>query len=91
MHPTLDTLAVMPEIVKPDPPYMQVAEHLRQEIRTGRRKPGDVMPTTQELTVEYKVAMSTAARALALLRDGGWIVTRPSKAALVAPAIPEET
>lgn len=88
MHPTLDTLTHMPEIVEYIPPYKQVAEHLRQDIRDGRRKPGDVMPTTQELTKEYGVAMSTAARALALLRDEQWIVTRPSKAALVAPTQP---
>lgn len=89
MHPTLDMLTRMPEIVKYVPPYRQVAEHLRESIRTGERKPGDVMPTTQKLTLEFEVAMSTAARALALLRDEGWIVTRPSKAALVAPNKPK--
>jgi len=89
MNTTLDTLAPMPEIVRYDPPYKLVAEHLRQSIRSGERKPGDVMPTTQELTKEYGVAMSTAARALALLRDEKWIVTRPSKAALVAPRQPK--
>lgn len=89
MQPTLDTLAPMPEILPQQSPYQQVAEHLRKDIRTGRRKPGSVMPTTQELATEYGIAMSTAARALALLRDEKWIVTRPSKAALVAPNKPK--
>jgi DNA-binding transcriptional regulator YhcF (GntR family) len=89
MTTTLHTIPSMPEILSPDPPYRQVAEHLRQSIRAGERKPGSVMPTTQEIAIDYRIAMSTAARALALLRDEGWIVTRRSKAALVAQDQPE--
>lgn len=87
--PSLNTLPAMAEIVTPEPPYRQVAEHLRQAIRAGRLRPGDVVPTTRELTLEYGIAMSTAARALALLRDEGWIVSRPSKPAIVAPSRPD--
>lgn len=87
---SLHTIRGMPEIVSADPPYRQIAEHLRQAIRAGTRKPGSVMPTTQEIAIEYSVAMSTAARALSLLKEEGWIVTRKSKAALVAPTQPAE-
>ena len=84
------TIRPMSEIQTPDPPYKQLAEIIRKDIRTGSLKPGDPVPTTRELTVKYDVAMSTAARALALLRDEGWTISRPSKAAIVAPAKPRE-
>jgi DNA-binding GntR family transcriptional regulator len=70
------------------PPYQQVAELLREAIRTGELSAGQVVPSTKELSQRYKIAMSTAARALALLRDEGWIVSRPAKPALVAPRPP---
>lgn len=88
MTSTLHTIRGMPEILSPDPPYQQVAEHVRQSIRTGERKPGDVIPTTQKLATDFGIAMSTAARALAVLKEEGWIVTRRSKPALVAPTQP---
>lgn len=70
-------------------PYQQVAEQYRQAIRSGALKPGAVMPTTKTVAQEYGIAVSTAARALATLRDEGWIVSRPSKPAVVAEISPE--
>lgn len=81
--PSLGMIPRVPEINWATAPYQQVAEHYRAEIRAGRLAPGALMPTTKEVAVEYRLAMSTAARALAVLRDEGWIVTRPSKPAVV--------
>ena len=69
--------------------YQQVAEQYRAAIRAGELKPGAVMPTTKAVAEEYGVALSTAARALAALRDEGWIISRPSKPAIVAERSPE--
>lgn len=77
----------MAEIVSASP-YRQVAEHYRQAIRSGQLAPGVQMPTTKAVAAEYGIAMSTAARALALLRDEGWIVSRPSKPSVVAERPP---
>lgn len=64
--------------------YQQVAEQYRAAIRAGDLKPGAIMPTTKAIAREYGIAISTAARALTTLRDEGWIVSRPSKPAIVA-------
>jgi DNA-binding GntR family transcriptional regulator len=88
--PTLTRLGHVPEIMNPDPPYKQLAEFIRADIRSGKLKPGEAVPTTKQLTEEYGVAMSTAARALALLRDEAWTVSRPSKSAVVAPSQPKD-
>lgn len=64
-------------------PYQQIAEHYREAIRSGRLQPDARMDTTKEIATKYSVAMSTAARARALLRDEGWIVSRPSKPSVV--------
>lgn len=62
-------------------PYETIAEALREDIRAGRLKPGDELPTVAELVVANTVAIGTAHRAMALLKDEGLIdVTRGRRA-----------
>jgi len=54
----------------PVPPYLQVAEIIRGQIRS-------------EITETYEVARSTARRTLAVLRDEGLIFTVPQRGSYV--------
>lgn len=66
-------------------PYEKIAASLRDDIRTGRLKPGDQLPTVAELAVAHTVAVGTAHRAMALLKDERLIeVTRGRRATVVA-------
>jgi len=70
--------------------YQKLAESLRDDIYTGRLKPGDRLPTITELAVANTLAVGTAHRAVALLKDEGLIdVTRGRRAIVTACAPPE--
>ena len=70
------------------PPYEQVAEHYRQEIRRGALSAGDELPSTRNLAVQWDIAKSTAQRALDVLKGEGWIESRPGKPPIVLPQKP---
>lgn len=74
----------MPDVQR-TPPYEQVVAYYRSEICSGRMKAGDELPSTRRLAEEWKIAISTAQRALEALRDGGWIETRPGRPPIVKP------
>jgi DNA-binding GntR family transcriptional regulator len=67
---------------------VRTARSLDRTLVVGASPHGAVVPSTKQLAESYQIAMSSAARALALLRDEGWIVSRPAKPALVAPHPP---
>ena len=50
-----------------DSPYLKIANDLRGAIKSGVLRPGDVLPTVKELAGRYRVATSTAHRAISAL------------------------
>jgi GntR family transcriptional regulator len=68
--------------------YEQVADHIEARIRAGEIPPGAKLPGEQALRQEYGIALSTARKAMALLRDRGLVVTRPAKGSYVKREIP---
>ncbi|RKT88273.1 regulatory protein, tetR family [Saccharopolyspora antimicrobica] len=70
-----------------EPPYRRIAAAIQQRIACGELRPGDQVPSTREITREWGVAMATAAKALAELRNAELVETRPGAGTLVrAPA-----
>lgn len=67
----------------PCPPYLQIADHLRTEVRSRKLAPGAQLPTMQSLANEYGVSLGTAKSALNVLRDEGIVVTRQGKGSFV--------
>jgi DNA-binding transcriptional regulator YhcF (GntR family) len=65
-------------------PSVRIAAVIRSRITTGALRPGDRVPSTREITKEWGVAMATATRALALLRNEGVVSTRPGVGMIVA-------
>jgi len=75
-------------------PYETIAEALRDDIRSGRLKPGDELPTVADLAVANlavanlavanTVAVGTAHRAMALLNDEGLIDVARGRLATVS-------
>ena len=64
-------------MTKPAKPtqYLEIASRLRDRIASGDLKPGDDLPSGNELAEEFGVARNTAARALDLLRAEGLIAS----------------
>ncbi|MEU9829965.1 GntR family transcriptional regulator [Streptosporangium sp. NPDC048047] len=67
------------------PMYRQIAEDVIERIRSGAIRPRRPIPSETTLTQEYDVARETARRAVALLREQGWIYTVPQRGSFVSP------
>lgn len=59
--------------------YRDVADSLRDRIRNGEHRPGNLLPTERELQVTFGVSRSTVRRALQNLVESGWAETRPNR------------
>ncbi|MEU9603996.1 GntR family transcriptional regulator [Streptomyces sp. NPDC048057] len=71
---------------KPDrrPPYQHAADELRREIKAGRYKPGEQLPSYRELQERFGVANMTARSALSVLREEGLIYTIQGRGSFVS-------
>lgn len=76
-------------------PYQRIVDDIRQRIADGRLSPGDRVPSTRQITRDWGVAIATATKALAALRQEGLVhavagmgtvVTRPARP--TAPSTP---
>ena len=61
------------------PPYLQIVEDIRRRISQGLLSPGDRVPSTREITREWGVAMATATKTLATLRQEGAVQAVPGR------------
>lgn len=66
-----------------DQPSWRIANALREQISTGELGPGDRVPSTRQLVRDWGVAMATASRALAILREEGLVTTRRGSGTVV--------
>jgi len=62
-----------PKLVRPAPPYLQIADAIRSRISNGELQAGDRVPSVRSLMRDYGVAIATAQRALTSLRAEGYI------------------
>lgn len=56
--------------------YRQIADNLREQIRSGTLRPGDQLPTEPLLAVSYDASRSTIRLAIGLLTTTGLVETR---------------
>jgi DNA-binding transcriptional regulator YhcF (GntR family) len=53
--------------------YQRIARAIRDRIESGELRPGDRVPSTREITMEWNVAMATASKVLGTLRIEGLV------------------
>jgi DNA-binding GntR family transcriptional regulator len=74
-----------------DAPYVQIIEHYRQEIRTGRLQDGDMLPSGREIAQQFGVSLATAAKVATGLQALGLVTPRPGAGTMVtAPRPPAD-
>lgn len=72
----------------PRPPYLQIADALRQAIQDGRYRPGDRLPPARELATQYEVAQGTVRSAVDVLRAENLVTSWQGKGVIVRdPAV----
>ncbi|WP_280234034.1 GntR family transcriptional regulator [Nocardia cyriacigeorgica] len=65
------------------PTYHRIADLLREEIRAGRWKPGDRLPSHAELADQMQVSITTARNAIQVLVTENLVYTATSRGTLV--------
>jgi GntR family transcriptional regulator len=59
-------------------PWARIAKDLRRAINAGQYRPGDRLPTGNEIMAQWGVARQTAQNAIDQLRAEGLVVSRPA-------------
>jgi DNA-binding transcriptional regulator YhcF (GntR family) len=67
----------------PRPPYLQVADQLRDQIAAGDLQPGEQLPSNRELAEMFDIAPMTAQSAIRVLKERGLVVTQQGRGAFV--------
>jgi DNA-binding transcriptional regulator YhcF (GntR family) len=62
----------------------EIAAEIRRQIQSGELSAGDRVPSTREIIRRWGVAMATASKVLATLKDEGFVRTRPGEGTVVA-------
>jgi DNA-binding GntR family transcriptional regulator len=68
----------------PVPPSWQLAELLREQIRSGALAPGDALPPILTLAREHHISTGTVQKALKILKDEGFVTSVPGYGTFVA-------
>ncbi|XVS61502.1 TetR/AcrR family transcriptional regulator C-terminal domain-containing protein [Actinosynnema sp. CA-299493] len=69
---------------RPDPPYRRIVAELRARILTGDLRPGDRLLSTRQIARRWGVAVATATRVVATLRDEGLVETKVGSGTVVS-------
>jgi DNA-binding GntR family transcriptional regulator len=67
------------------PLYRQIADEIRKRIKAGELAAHRPLPREVTLVRQYGAARETVRRAIALLREQGWVFTIPHRGSYVAP------
>lgn len=69
---------------RPDPPYRRIVAEFRARILTGDLRPGDRMPSIRQIAQRRGVAVATATRVMAALRDEGLVEAKVGSGTVVS-------
>ncbi|MGC4986620.1 GntR family transcriptional regulator [Streptomyces sp. DT193] len=64
-------------------PYQRIVQDVRDQVRLGRAKSNDKLPSTRELADHYGVAPGTVQRALAELRAEGVVYSHQGRGSFI--------
>lgn len=69
----------------PVPVYQQIADHIRDDITTGRLQPGRRIPSLRELEDDTESVTMTVRKAVGVLVQEGYVRIVPGKGTFVNP------
>ncbi|MEU4530008.1 TetR/AcrR family transcriptional regulator C-terminal domain-containing protein [Micromonospora ureilytica] len=71
---------------RPEAPYLRIVEEIRRRIAAAELRPGDQVPSARRISQEWGVAIATATKVHAALRQQGLTEARPGVGTVVASA-----
>ncbi|MEV0616684.1 GntR family transcriptional regulator [Nonomuraea sp. NPDC050404] len=75
---------------RPDPPYRRIAAEFRARILAGELRAGDRMPSIREIARRWGVAIATATKVMAALRDEGLVEARVGAGTVISARTGQE-
>ena len=69
--------------------YRRIAAEIAARITSGELAPGDPIPSTRQIMARHGVAMATASKVIASLRDQGLVHARPGVGTVVSGGWPD--
>lgn len=69
------------------PPYLQLADLIRNNIESGKYSPGEKLPTHRQLAELHGVAPMTVQSAFRVLRDEGLITSQQGRGSFVRSTV----
>ena len=69
-------------------PYRRIVDEISGRIAAGALRPGDRIPSARQITREWGVAIATATKVLATLRQEGLVEPRPGVGTVVTGGAP---
>ncbi|MFI7635974.1 GntR family transcriptional regulator [Nonomuraea sp. NPDC049400] len=69
---------------RPDPPYQRIVAEIRGRILAGDLRPGDRMPSIRQIAQRWGVAVATATKVMATLRDEGLVDAKVGSGTVVS-------
>ncbi|MFI0420670.1 TetR/AcrR family transcriptional regulator C-terminal domain-containing protein [Spongiactinospora sp. 9N601] len=67
-----------------EPPYRRIVAEIRSRILTGELRPGERMPSIRQIAQRWGVAIATATRVMATLRDEGLVEAKVGSGTVVS-------
>lgn len=67
-----------------NPPYLRIVDDVRRRIASGELRPGDQVPSARRIQRDWGVAIATATKVLATLRQEGLTMVRSGVGTVVA-------
>lgn len=76
---------------KPLPKYMQLKQEIASQLRSGALKPGDMLPSENEMAERHGMSRQTVRQTLGELEREGMLYRVQGKGTFVADALPPKT
>ena len=70
-------------VERSEPPYLQIARQIREQIESGQLAVGEPIPSARQIAVNWGVALATATKVQAHLRSEGLIESVPGVGSIV--------
>lgn len=70
------------------PTYRRIVDDIREKIRTGQLKPGDKLPTVEEMKAQYGTSSTAIRNAMLVLRGEGLVEGHQGKGVYVTDSPP---
>nr|WP_315028507.1 PLP-dependent aminotransferase family protein [uncultured Chryseobacterium sp.] len=68
--------------------YLQIADTIITDIRSGRLKPGDALPGSRNLAATLKINRNTVVEAYQVLMNEEWVISKERKGIFVSEKLP---